>query len=79
MEGLTTLVQAAIDEDVGGGDVTASSTIDVDAPARARIVQKAPGVIYGLEPAALAFALLDPDVRVERHVAEGVWRERGER
>src|ERR1700737_3227782 len=41
------------------------------------IAQKAPGVIYGLTAAETAFALLDPDVRVERLVQEGVWREQG--
>jgi len=74
---LTALVERALQEDVGPGDVTTAATVDPDARARALVTQKAPGVIYGLELAEKAFALLDPDVRSERLVAEGVWRAEG--
>ena len=77
MDGLRELVEVALREDVGSGDVTTMATVAKDAPARALITQKAPGSIYGLEAAATAFALLDPDARVERLVAEGAWREDG--
>jgi nicotinate-nucleotide pyrophosphorylase (carboxylating) len=75
--GLVALVRAALLEDVGDGDVTTQATVAGDARARARITQKAPGAIYGLDAAEEAFAQLDPDVRVERLVEEGVWREQG--
>jgi nicotinate-nucleotide pyrophosphorylase (carboxylating) len=74
---LTVLVQRALDEDLGTGDVTTASTVAPDARARALITQKAPGVIYGLQAAETAFALLDADARSERLVGEGVWREDG--
>jgi len=76
-DGLTALVARALAEDVGGGDVTTEATISEGARARALIVQKAPGVIYGLAAAERAFGLLDAEVRAERLVEEGVWRERG--
>jgi nicotinate-nucleotide pyrophosphorylase (carboxylating) len=69
------LVRAALQEDVGTGDVTTAAT--VDARARALITQKAPGTIYGLDVAEAVFARLDADVRCERLVAEGVWRDEG--
>ena len=72
------LVRRALAEDVGDGDATTEATVPADARARARIVQKAPGVIFGLDAAEAAFHELDPDVRVERRVAEGQWREGGE-
>jgi nicotinate-nucleotide pyrophosphorylase (carboxylating) len=72
------LVQRALEEDIGAGDVTTDATVPQDARARAVIVQKAPGVIYGLAPAGLAFTLLDPDAEVGRLVREGEWREGGE-
>ena len=75
--GLVELVRAALLEDVGSGDVTTQATVAADARARATITQKAPGAIYGLDAAEEAFAQLDPDVRVERLVEEGVWREDG--
>jgi nicotinate-nucleotide pyrophosphorylase (carboxylating) len=76
-DGLTALVELALDEDVGSGDVTTLATVDELARGRALIVQKAAGVIYGLAAAETAFALLDPQARSERLVAEGVWREAG--
>jgi nicotinate-nucleotide pyrophosphorylase (carboxylating) len=74
---LDELVARALAEDVGGGDVTAEVTIPADARAVARIRQKAPGVVYGLDLAERAFRALDPEAQVERHVEEGVWREDG--
>ena len=71
------LVRAALDEDIGSGDVTTAATVSQQACARALITQKAPGVIYGLRVAEAAFALLDADASFERMVAEGEWREHG--
>ena len=77
MQELRTLVGAALAEDVGEGDVTTAATVDPAARAVARITQKAPGVIYGLDAAEAVFVELDPAVRVGRLVEEGVWREQG--
>jgi nicotinate-nucleotide pyrophosphorylase (carboxylating) len=74
---LTELVGRALAEDVGAGDVTTTATVGADASARALITQKAPGTIFGLDAAEACFALLDPDVRFERLVREGDWREQG--
>ncbi|HTA14494.1 MAG TPA: carboxylating nicotinate-nucleotide diphosphorylase [Solirubrobacteraceae bacterium] len=74
---LLVLVQRALDEDVGSGDVTTDATVSADAGAQALISQKAPGTIYGLQSAEAAFALLDPQARFERLVEEGRWREEG--
>ena len=71
------LVERALAEDVGDGDVTTEATVPADARARATITQKAPGAIYGLDVAEAVFRRLDPEVRVERLVDEGVWREEG--
>jgi nicotinate-nucleotide pyrophosphorylase (carboxylating) len=74
---LTELVGRALAEDVGAGDVTTSATVAADVRARALIMQKAPGTIFGLDAAEACFALLDPDVRFERLVGEGSWRDQG--
>ncbi len=74
---MAALVRAALEEDVGTGDVTTLATVDADASAAALITQKAPGVIYGVQAAEAVFAQLDPDARFERLVEEGVWREQG--
>ncbi len=77
MDELTALVRRALDEDIGSGDVTTLATVAEEARARAVITQKAPGAIYGLRAAELAFTLLDPDAQIEQLVGEGLWREQG--
>jgi nicotinate-nucleotide pyrophosphorylase (carboxylating) len=74
---LIALVRRALDEDLGGGDVTTEATVAPDARAQALITQKAPGAIYGLKAAEATFSLLDPTMRFERLVQEGRWREDG--
>jgi nicotinate-nucleotide pyrophosphorylase (carboxylating) len=71
------LVDAALAEDVGDGDVTAEATVDAAARGRATITQKAPGVISGLGVAEAVFRRLDPDAAIERLGPEGEWREAG--
>ena len=72
------VVRRALDEDIGPGDATSEAVVPAPARARAVIVQKAAGVIFGLEGAELAFRELDPEVRIRRIADEGVWREGGE-
>ena len=48
-------VARALTEDVGAGDLTTASTVPPQARARARITQKAPGVIFGLALAEETF------------------------
>jgi nicotinate-nucleotide pyrophosphorylase (carboxylating) len=75
--GVSELVQRALAEDLGSGDVTSEATVAAGARARAAIIQKEAGVIYGLDAAACAFELLDPGAVVERMAVEGAWREAG--
>lgn len=77
MEELAELVRRALDEDVGAGDVTTLATVPADARARALIVQKAAGTIFGLRAAEATFAMLDAETRFARLTAEGVWRDGG--
>jgi nicotinate-nucleotide pyrophosphorylase (carboxylating) len=76
-EDLRELVERAIEEDVGTGDVTTTATVGEDVRASALITQKAPGTIYGLDACEAAFSALDGDARFDRLTAEGVWREDG--
>jgi len=77
MDAIADIVARALAEDVGSGDVTTAATVAPDARAVATITQKAPGVIFGLQPARLVFESLEPSIEFEALVAEGVWRERG--
>lgn len=72
------LVRRALAEDVGDGDATTLATVPEGARARAEIVQKAPGVVFGLDVCEAVFRELDADAAFERGVEEGVWREGGD-
>lgn len=68
------LVARALAEDLGAGDVTSEATVPEEATARARIVQKEPGVVFGL--AVVAEAMRQCGVEhVDNLVVEGQWRE----
>jgi nicotinate-nucleotide pyrophosphorylase (carboxylating) len=71
---LRAIVARALTEDVGPGDVTTESVVPADALARARIVQKQPGVVFGLDAAAEAFAQAGADSLMPK-ASEGQWRD----
>ncbi|KXB97356.1 MAG: hypothetical protein AA908_07725, partial [Chlorobi bacterium NICIL-2] len=65
------LVQIALAEDIGSGDITSEATIPADCRARATLVAKSPGVICGLPVAALVFRTVDPSTAWEELAGEG--------
>ena len=71
------LIDRALAEDLGAGDVTTDALVPPDARARARIVQKAPGVVAGLAVAEAVFHRVDPALRWHALVEEGLWRDEG--
>ena len=64
-------VQAALAEDVGGGDATTLATVPVSARARAAMVAREPIVVAGLDFGETAFRQLSGELRCERRVADG--------
>lgn len=67
-------VARALAEDLGSGDVTSEATVAEDARARARIVQKEPGVVFGLD--VVAETMRQCGVQdVDKLMVEGQWRE----
>lgn len=65
------LVQIALAEDVGHGDLTSESLIDETDVGRATILAKAPGVIAGTVVAGLVFSEIDRALDIEWGVSEG--------
>jgi nicotinate-nucleotide pyrophosphorylase (carboxylating) len=70
-------IERALAEDVGAGDLTAAAVVPDGARAAARILQRAPGVLSGLEVAEAVFRALDPEIGWRPVAAEGEWREPG--
>jgi nicotinate-nucleotide pyrophosphorylase (carboxylating) len=71
---LRELIARALAEDLGTGDVTSRSVVPAGAEGTGRIVQKEPGVLFGLEAAAETFAQAGAE-RFEELEAEGRWRD----
>jgi len=65
------IVQLALAEDVGAGDVTSAATIPVDAIATATMVFKVEGVVCGLDVAETVFHAIDPALDVTFMAADG--------
>jgi nicotinate-nucleotide pyrophosphorylase (carboxylating) len=68
---LQPIVQRALDEDIGDGDVTTLCTIPTEATIGGDFIAKADGLIAGLEVVRLTFALIDERVTVEFAVHDG--------
>jgi nicotinate-nucleotide pyrophosphorylase (carboxylating) len=73
-EEMRELVARALAEDLGDGDVTGEATVPAERMASARIVQKAPGVAFGLDLVAETMAQTGVE-EVETVAAEGEWRQ----
>lgn len=71
------LIKQALAEDIGKGDATSKLTVPRDAEARARIDQKEPGVLAGLEVAEAVFREVDRSLRFMALTSEGEWSEGG--
>jgi nicotinate-nucleotide pyrophosphorylase (carboxylating) len=66
------LVRAALLEDLGrAGDLTSDAIAPPDLVARATLTARKPGVVAGLDLAALAFRLLDERIDIGRERGEG--------
>jgi len=74
MGDLRELVAGALAEDVGPGDVTSEATVPAEARGRARIVQKQPGVVFGLGVVAETMRQCGVE-DVDNLVVEGQWRD----
>lgn len=74
-EGTEALIEAALAEDIGAGDVTAEATVPAELTAQARIVQKQPGVIFGLGVVEEVFRQVGV-TEFDRTVVEGHWHGR---
>ncbi|GAC1324303.1 MAG: carboxylating nicotinate-nucleotide diphosphorylase [Thermoleophilaceae bacterium] len=71
------LIDRALAEDIGSGDLTSLAVVPEGSVARALITQKRPGVVAGLRVAEGVFRRVDPALRWHPRTGEGAWRERG--
>lgn len=65
------IIDLALREDIGSGDITADALVPRNLKAQARIVAKEEGVLAGIEAAVRTFTLLDGSVSIERKASDG--------
>ncbi len=70
-ESFLPLVKFALSEDVGTGDVTTLNAVPARVGARAAIVAKAPGVVSGIQIAAMTFREVDPTLKFKPVAKDG--------
>jgi nicotinate-nucleotide pyrophosphorylase (carboxylating) len=74
VEEMRELVARALAEDLGDGDVTGEATVPAERTATARIVQKAPGVVFGLDLVVETMTQTGVE-EVDTRVAEAEWNQ----
>jgi nicotinate-nucleotide pyrophosphorylase (carboxylating) len=74
---MSELVERALAEDIGEGDLTTRAVVPEGARALAIIRQKEPGVIAGMGVMREVFLHVDPELEFEAHCPEAKWREEG--
>lgn len=65
------LIDLALREDVGAGDITSQLFVDASAKARARIISREKAIVAGTATAAEVFRRVDPQLEVEIALADG--------
>lgn len=68
---LERLVRAALEEDVGAGDITTRAVIEGNPGAKAKIVFREAGVLAGMDAAAKVFQLVDAAIALTRLSGDG--------
>ena len=72
-EELSLLIQRALEEDIGEGDLTTALLIPAPVEVQARVVAKAPGVLAGGSVSARVFHRADPTLVLRQLCPEGTW------
>ena len=72
------LINRALAEDIGTGDVTTDWTIPSEAHGSAHFIAKQPGIIAGLDVVHLAFDRIDPGIGFSAYIQEGAVVEPGQ-
>jgi nicotinate-nucleotide pyrophosphorylase (carboxylating) len=75
--GALALIELALAEDIGNGDITTLATVPAGRQATGRFLVKQPGVISGLAVVSAVYARVDPRVVVEPLVTDGTAVEAG--
>jgi nicotinate-nucleotide pyrophosphorylase (carboxylating) len=70
-ENITKIIKNALDEDIGGGDITTAATVSDDVNAIGKFLVKQNGIIAGFEIVEECFSLIDPDIKFKKYHNDG--------
>ncbi len=68
---LNTLIDLALEEDIGGGDITSETLIPANLRAKTTLLAKADGVLAGVDLAKLVFIKVDPELKFKVLLKDG--------
>lgn len=71
IEAIKSVIDYALKEDIGSGDITTNSLIPLELQTKATMVAKSSGVIAGLAVAEYVFRTLSPDITWKTFVNDG--------
>lgn len=72
------LIELALDEDLGRGDITSQLTVGAEGPqVTADMNARAAIVVFGIDVATAVFSMVDPTIEVEVHTPDGTRVDRG--
>jgi nicotinate-nucleotide pyrophosphorylase (carboxylating) len=77
MPAVRRLIELALDEDLGRGDITSSVTLAATGTVTADMVSREPIVAFGVDVAAAVFALVEPTVAIDIVANDGARVDRG--
>jgi len=69
--GLNEIIERALKEDIGHGDLTTKSLISEDMQAAGVFVAKSPGILAGIKVACEVFKYLEPEIKFEYFKTDG--------
>ena len=72
------IIDYALREDIGSGDITTNSIIPIDLQSTATLTAKSTGIIAGITVAEYIFKLLDPNITLKAFVQDGQSVNKGE-
>jgi nicotinate-nucleotide pyrophosphorylase (carboxylating) len=74
---IRSIVEMAVTEDLGHGDITTDSLIPQSLQGTASIVSRSTGVVSGVAVAVEVFRIMDPSITVEAIIMDGISIENG--
>jgi len=71
LRAISDLLEMALREDIGSGDITSESVVPADTMAKGTILSKSEGIVAGLDVAGEVFRMVDPEIDFKKLVSDG--------